>query len=147
MQAAEFEKGLLVLTAWRTSSGNGVNELFAIACTLRNWVVPRPGQAVPDYKSYTEAVLHFWENYPLRGFPKVNEPTLIDPNEGLFVCIDQVYNNTVPDITSSQAFPNGARHFGRARLAIPGSWFYDNILSRQHEHPLIGTFGSQQFYG
>ena len=146
MQASEFEKALLVEAAWRLAKSNDVNELQAIACVLRNWVVPRLGQEGQFYRSYPEAIRVHYQTYDLRDVPGASEPALIDPVDGLLAHIDGVYSGRTPDITSSHAYPNGARYFGRAGSSPSGSWFTENVLNRQGEHPLIGTFGSQQFF-
>jgi hypothetical protein len=155
MQAADYEKALLVAASWQLALNNDVNELLAIACCIRNWVVPRYGvPRLPDprlgklyYSSYSEAIESFLQLYPYRSLPAINEPGLIDPDEGLLVKIEQVYDCTLNDVTSSRAFAGGARYFARAGRHSSDDWFGKEILAHQQDaHPLIGTFGSQQFY-
>jgi hypothetical protein len=153
MQTADYEKGLLVATSWQLAINNDVNELLAIACTIRNWVVTRFGvPRRPDarfgklyYSSYSEACESFLQLYPIRSLPAINEPGLVDPDEGLLMRIDGVYDCALVDVTSSRAFPGGARYFTRAHRH-DGDWFHSEVALQPEIHPLIGTFGSQQFY-
>lgn len=150
MTQAEYEKGLIVMATWRLACNNDVNELVAIACVLRNWVVPRWGSTTepmvskPTHASYSDAVAEFLSIYPTREFPRVNEAALVDPVEGMLLKVDSLYDYSLVDLTSSRSHPAGARYFGRASKA--GDWFKRTVLERQDVHPLIGTFGSQQFY-
>jgi hypothetical protein len=96
------------------------------------------------HASYTDAVKEFLSIYPTRELPSVNEPMLVDPVEGLFLKVDGVYDCSLVDLTSSRAYPQGARYFGRVTQA--SEWFQQVVLNRQNEHPLIGNFGSQSFY-
>jgi hypothetical protein len=155
MQSSDYEKALLVAASWQLACNNDVNELLAIACTIRNWVVPRYGvPRFPDvrfgklyYPSYSEAVESFLQLYPIRSLPAANEPALIDPDEGLLVMIEGVYDCTLNDVTGSKAFPGGARYFARSNRQHSDDWFGKEILAHQQDtHPLIGNFGSQQFY-
>jgi hypothetical protein len=65
----------------------------------------------------------------------------------------------MPDYTSSANNIEGALYFGRVQdeqptkymhegvlVEAPGSWFYENILKKQDEHKLLGTWGVQQFF-
>ncbi len=140
MQASEYEKGALVGACWRLSRTGDVNELLAIACTIRNWVVPRPGKTAV-FKCYGDAVNYFLSTYPVRDLPTGNEPSLVDLNEGLLTHIDKVYDNTMPDITSSREFSGGAHSFGPSG-APPAS-----VHNPAAEGELIGMFGGQKFYG
>lgn len=141
---------MVVMASWRLALNNDVNELIAIACTIRNWVVPRFGAATEPmiekayHPSYSSAVAEFLQVYPAREFPQINEGALVDPVEGMLLKIDEIYDCRLIDITSSRAFPAGARYFGRA--ANPTEWFKRVVLDRQNIHKLIGTFGSQQFF-
>jgi len=143
MQAEQFERALLALASWQLAGSNNVDELVAIACTIRNWVVPRPGVQRFNYKSYTEAIETFLQLYPVREFPRINEPALIDPADGILNKADRVYDYRLPDITASPSFPTGARVFCRAG---GNEWPNQEVASRPGEHLLIGTFGAQQFY-
>jgi len=156
VQLADYEKGLLVQACWRLARNNDVNELLAIGCTIRNWIVTRmfsangyrvawPGTLGTVYfPNYATAVAMFLEHYPARSAPGVIEPAIVDPTEGLLAQIDSVYDCSLPDLTSTRGFPGGARYFGRV-TSVP-EWFKAEILARQDAHPLIGSFGSQQFY-
>ena len=143
MTQADYEKGLLVAATFRLAKSDDVNELLAISCVLRNLVVPRYGQ-VAEYPSYTDALTAVLEAYELRPLPRHDNPALIDPDEGLLGKIDSVYDNSLPDVTSSRTHPGGARYFGSA--SRPGGWFHSQVISRQDIHPLIGSWGAQQFY-
>jgi hypothetical protein len=150
MTQAEYEKGQIVAAAWRLGKSNDINELVAIMCVLRNWVVPRYGALTEPmvtetyHKSYSDAAAEFLEIYPTRPSPRVNEPTLVDPAEGLLLKVDELYDCHLVDLTSSRSFPTGARYFGRVVQAT--DWFERTVLRRQDVHPLIGNFGSQSFY-
>jgi len=154
----EYEKGLLAQACWRLARNSDVNELVAIGCVIRNWVITRvrsidarrtswPGTSggTVYFPGYAAAIAAFLDRYPLRPLPDVTEPALVDPAEGLLAQVDGVYSCSLPDLTSSRAFPGGARYF--ARVTGAPAWFEAEILVRQDEHPLIGSFGSQQFYG
>lgn len=143
MTSADYEKGLLVSATFRLAKSDDVNELLAIACVIRNLVVPRLGLA-PEYASYTDAIGEMLNAYELRPLPRHDNPALVDPEDGLLVKIDSVYDNSLPDITSSCAHVGGARFFGTARR--PAAWFQAAIIDRPAEHPLIGTWGAQQFH-
>lgn len=143
MTGADYEKGLIIAATFRLAKSDDVNELLAIACVIRNLVVPRLGQT-PEYPSYTDAVGELLSVYDLRPLPRHDCPALVDPEDGLLVKIDSVYDNSLPDITSSRTHPQGARFFCMTRY--PASWFKAAILDHQDQHILIGTFGAQQFF-
>lgn len=132
------------MASFRLAQSNDVNELLAIACVIRNWVVGRFGQGAETYRTYSEAINNFLTAYSTRQLPDSFVPALIDPSEGMLSRIDAIYNNTLADVTSSASQPGGARYFGNARN--PDAWFKQEILARQDIHPLLGTWGSQQFY-
>lgn len=150
MQASEYEKGLLVQAAWRLARSADVNELLALVCVVRNWVIPKtypgivrqPLRSAVYHATFSEAVKELYELYPLRDLPRIDEPVLIDPSEGLLLAVDGLYDCSTPDQTSSKAYPGGARYF--SRMGTP-DWMKE-IIGRPNEHPLIGSFGSQQFY-
>jgi hypothetical protein len=150
MQQCEYEKALIVAAAWQLGKSNDINELVAIMCVLRNWVTPRygakvePMQSKSYHASYSDAVAEFLNIYPVRPLPAVNEPALVDPVEGLLLKVDGLYDCSLVDLTSSRAFPVGARYFGRVAQATES--FNCMVLRRQDVHPLIGNFGSQSFY-
>ncbi len=141
---------MVVAAAWQLARSNDINELVCVACVIRNWVVPRYGQKVEPMRekihhaSYTDAVKEFLSIYPTRELPSVNEPVLVDPVEGLFGKVDELYSCSLVDLTSSRAYPQGARYFGRVTQA--SEWFQHTVLNRQDVHPLVGNFGSQSFY-
>jgi|SRR5579859_2735625 len=145
MQHREYEKALLVAAAFQLSKADDLRELCAIVCVIRNWVVPRLGEAA-SYRSYTEAIANFLDAYPKRQLPSINTPSLIDPREGLLAQVDGFYNNSAADVTSSHLFPRGARYFARPQDVKNGDWIKAQVLDRQDEHPLIGVFGSQSFF-
>lgn len=146
MQLAEYEKGLIVAACWRLAKNNDVNELVAIGCCLRNWVIPRFGvERLPlngkvYFDSYSEAVQQFFDLYPTRSFPSYNEPALVDQSEGLLLKVDSIYDCSLPDVTSSRSYPGGARYFMRS---AHGNTMLETVISQR---PLIGNFGSQSFY-
>jgi hypothetical protein len=150
MTQSEYERSILVAAAWKLGLNNDPNELLAIMCVIRNWVVPRyqaarsPMNGKIYFTSYSEAVQAFHDIYPARPLPAINEGALIDPVEGLLMKVDGIYDCSLIDVTSSRAFPFGARYFGRA--ANPSGWFKAEVLQHQDVHPLIGMFGSQSFY-
>ena len=155
MRTEDYEKALLVAASWRLAMNNDVNELLAIACVVRNWVVPRYGaQRLPMealgrvyYSSYSAAIEAFLSLYPVRVLPPITEAALVDPDEGMLLKVDGVYDCTLNDVTSSRAFPGGARYFGRIGFIASDNWFAREVLAKQDVHPLIGNFGSQSFYG
>jgi hypothetical protein len=145
---SDYEKGLLVMASWQLASSNNVNELLAIMCTIRNWVVPkygfigRPMVEKVYYPSYSEAIEEFLAIYPVREMPRVNEPALVDEVEGMLLKVDGIYDCTHLDVTSSRQAPYGARYFGR-----PGNKFFESeVLQHQDVHPLIGSFGGSSFH-
>jgi hypothetical protein len=144
VQQADYEKALLVAACFQLAQSNDVNELLAIACTLRNWVVGRYGQGQQTYRTYSECINNFLAAYPVRQLPDSFCPALIDPTDGLLAKIDAVFDNTLADVTSSKSHPGGARYFGSARN--PDSWFKREILERQDVHSLLGTWGAMQFF-
>lgn len=146
MQPAQYEKAQLVRACWMLAQSNNTDELVAVACTLRNYIVPRFGQ-VAIYRTYTEVIRQFCINFPTRSEPEINEPALVDPYEGLLYKIESVYDCTMPDITSSHQHPEGAKYFARVTKVEPGSWFDLEIIHKSAFHPLLGSWGAQQFFG
>lgn len=145
MTPAQFECGFLAETVWRLAKSNNTDELSAIACVIRNHVVPRMGQ-VASFKSYSEACESFLITYPVRERPAMEETALISYPDGLLANIEIIYDCTFPDITATQAFPNGAKYFARVNALEDDDWRKIEIVGRQGIHPLIGTMGSQQFF-
>jgi len=149
MQQEAYEKAILAMSCWRLARTNDTNELLAIACTLRNWLVRRPfadQRGLIYFDTYISAIESFMSVCPLRDMPRGNEPAMIDPSEGLLRRIDGVYDCSQPDITSNHANPQGARYFGPACEIGNGTWFDTEVLQRQGVHQLVGTFGGQQFF-
>lgn len=150
MQQQDFDKSVVVAAAWQLGRSNDINELVGIMSVIRNWVVPRFGAKTEPmmekiyHASYTDAAKEFLSIYPVRALPAINEPTLVDPVEGLLLKVDGLYDCSLVDLTSSRAFPQGARYFGRVTQA--SEWFERTVLRRQDIHPLIGNFGAQSFY-
>ena len=149
MQPSTYECGIFVLSVYRAAKSDNIDELLAIASTLRNRVAKFG-------KTYSEICETAEIN---QGYPSINNPVLITPGTGLLAQIEEIYRNIAPDYTSSANNIEGALYFGRVQdeqplpefingelVTLPGSWFYENILKKQDEHPLIGTWGSQSFY-
>lgn len=139
MTPQTFEAAVLAQTAWRLAISNSVDELIAIASTIRNHVIPRPGK-VATYKSFPEACAEFLIAYPVREAPQVNEMALIAPM-GLLSVIEKIYSCEYADITATQTTP-GATMFARTATLEEKDWRYFQVRSKQ----LCGTFGSQQFF-
>lgn len=135
----------LAQTTWQLSKSDTLNELIAIACVLRNHVIPRIGQ-VATYSSYMEACRDFLEAFPSRKPPTLEEPVFIAP-DGFLSVVDGIYDASSPDITATHDHPNGACFFCRPTQVEPGSWVDLEIIKKPAHHPLLGTWGSQQFYG
>ena len=137
MQSSIYETALLALASWRAAKSENVDEMLAIACVIRNQVL-RSGL------TYSEVI----STMPLnQGYPPPNHPALIMPGTGLLAQIEDVYTNKMPDLTSNLQFKEGASYFGRVTDEQgTGSWFEVNILQQQQFHPLIGQFGTQQFF-
>jgi hypothetical protein len=139
MTPQEFETAYLAQTIWRLALSDSVDELIAVGCTLRNWVIPKMGK-IAKYKTYPEACADFLRTYPLRDFPNMTEDALVSTN-GLLSVIDGIYDCSYPDLTATQTTP-GALYFARAHSVNPDDWRYGIT----HNHQLLGTFGSQQFW-
>jgi hypothetical protein len=138
MTPQDYEKAFMVMAVWQLAKSNDLNELAAIACTLRNHVVPRPGQ-MQTYKTYLHACEDFMKAYPVRPRPTLLEDAMTSYPDGLLAIIDKIYDCSYPDLTATQTTP-GARYFCQA--SQPPEWIKP-ILSTHH---LCGTFGSQQFW-
>lgn len=140
MTPKEFETAYLAQTIWRLALSDSVDELISIGCTIRNWVIPKMGKIAP-YKTYPEACAEFLKTYPVRDFPTMTEDALVSTN-GLLSVIDGIYDCSYPDLTATQTTP-GALYFARVTALDESDWRYN--ISRTHQ--LIGTYGSQQFWG
>lgn len=143
MSPQDYEKAVLVTTVWRLARSNDPNELMAIACTIRNHIFPRPGQ-MQTYQSFSEACEDFLKLYPVREAPAMSEPALVSYPEGLLAVVDDIYSCRTPDLTATSTTP-GARYFGRASELVNDTSHWMRTLI--HSHQLLGTFGSQQFWG
>ena len=139
MTPQQYECALLARVSFQLSLSNSVEEMLAVACTLRNWVIPKLGQ-VATYKSYPEACADFLRTYPTRDEPNLTEDAFIAPS-GLLAQIEKIYDCTFFDITATQTTP-GARDFARAAAVTESDWRWQII----HSRPVLGTFGSQQFF-
>jgi hypothetical protein len=137
MTAKQYERALLALRSWQAAKSDNIDEIIAIACVFRN-------QVLHYGKSYTQILEKAEIN---QGWPDIRHPALINPNTGLLAQIDAIYDNTAPDVTSNHLHKEGALYFGRVvEHQGKGTDFEENILKHQDEHPLIGTWGSQQFF-
>jgi hypothetical protein len=136
----DFEVAFYALSTWRLARTSNQDELLAVACTIRNHVVPRLGQ-VAAYKSFYEACQDFAKIYPIRALPDLTDPAFVS-TDGLLYHITRVYTCEHPDVTATHDHPNGARFFANE----PDDWFRAEIIGRPDIHPLIGSFGSMQFY-
>lgn len=137
MTPATYETALLALRSWQSAKSDNIDEIMAIACTFRNRVI-RYG------KSYTQVLEEAEIN---QSWPDIRHPALINPQNGILVQIEDVYKNITPDLTSNHLHKNGAIYFGRVvDHQGTGDEFETKVLQHQDEHPLIGTFGVQQFF-
>lgn len=151
MMPSTYEQALLVLATWRAAKSDNIDELTSIMCTFRNRVMKFD-------KTYSEILSEAEIN---RGYPPNNHPLLIMPGSGLLSIVEDVYTNKMPDYTSSANNIEGALYFGRVQDEQPesyedaegllrfkeGSWFYENVIQKPEKFQLLGTWGSQSFYG
>jgi len=133
-----YEIAMLARAVWMLAKSNDLNELAAIACVLRNHIVPRPGQ-MQTYPTYLKACEDFMKACPVRPGPEMTEDALTSHPDGLLAIIDAVYDCSYPDLTATQTTP-GARYFCQAAQAP--DWMKPILAS----HHLCGTFGAQQFW-
>jgi hypothetical protein len=137
MQPKQFEKALLALRTWQAAKSDNMDELQAIACTFRNRVLKFG-------KTYSQVLEVAEVN---RDWPDIKHPLLIEPTNGLLAFVEGVYDNVQPDFTANHLHKNGALYFGHAfSHQDKGDWFDNTVLDNPNEHPLIGTWGTQQFY-
>ena len=141
MNPQEYEQAFLALTAWQVSATSSVDEMVAVACTIRNHVIVRGLGKVPTYRSYSEACEDFLANYPQRSRPKLDDPAFVAPG-GLLFQIGSIYDCTAEDVTATHDHPEGAKYFSNR----PDDWFRAEIIDRPDVHPLIGSWGAMQFY-
>ncbi len=140
MTPQEYEAAMLARAVWMLAISNNVNELAAIACTIRNHVIQVPG-CFQTYDNYTTACKQFLQSYPIREEPTMNEPALTAYPDGLLAIIDDVYSCKYKDITATQT-TQGARYFARVSSVVTGSWQEQIVKTR----PILGTLGAQQFF-
>jgi hypothetical protein len=137
MNAAQYEQSLLALAAWRAAMSDNLDEIIAIACVIRNQVL-RYG------KSYSSVCENFVVN---RGWPDIRHPLLLDPYKGVLSQVESIYKNEMPDMTSNHLHKEGALFFARVvDHQGKGTDFEERILKQYEAHPLIGSWGVQQFF-
>lgn len=142
MQPANYEAALLALASYRLAKSDNVDESIAIACVIRNHVI-RTGIVG---LTYTQVIQDFYKLRPTREWPSIANMTLTHPANGILSQIDGVYGNKTPDVTANAQNVRGAMYFARVVDEDKDGWFTEEILKRQDIHPLVGTFGAQQFY-
>ena len=145
MSPVDYECMFYAQTVWRVARSSDQNELAAVASAIRNHVIPRIGQVV-TYPSFEIACRDFLQVYPTRELPSLTDPAFVSAPEGLLYNIAGIYNCETPDITATHDHPNGAKYFNRVSQLDPSDWFVLEIVNKQGIHPLIGTFGSLQFF-
>lgn len=145
MTPREYEIAQYARAVWMLAKSGTVAELLAIACTIRNHVVPKPG-GTASYDSFSEACGAFLALFPVRQPPTLQDPAFVSPN-GLLSQIEDIYDCTAIDLTATHDQPGGARFFARVVEVEPESWFDLEIIKRSAVHPLLGTWGAQQFFG
>jgi hypothetical protein len=132
-----YEKSMLAWATWRAAKSDNIDELLAIACTFRNrWL--RYGKAPSQVLEAAEIN---------RPWPDIKHPIFIDPQNGLLQAVEDIYDNIAPDYTSNHLQKDGALWFCQAfEHQGKRTWMDINILDNPNEHPLIGQWGTQQFY-
>lgn len=141
MNPRDYEIAVYAQSVWQLANSSDGHEITAVACALRNNVVARLGQTAP-YASFLEACEDSLKAYPVRPRPQLTDRAFIE----LLRWIEECYNCEMVDITASLDNPNGARYFARVTQIPEDHWFRLEILDKQAIHPLIGTFGSMQFF-
>lgn len=147
MNSREYEKSLAVLAAYRMSQSDSLEEMTAILCVLRN-------QVRYQRLTYSDVIEQLYlqleeEEQPLKSYPNIADPILIEPSSGLLSVIDRVYRydmSAMPDITSDKNNPTGAMWFARTTSLDPARRFYKTIIEHPEVHPLIGQWGAQSFF-
>ena len=137
MTSTQFDCAILCLRAWQAAKSDNIDELLAVACTLRNRV-----------HTWSKTYLQVCEEAVVnRPYPNLRHAAMIHPTSGLLAAIEGIYKNETPDMTSNHLRPHGALYFGRAvDHHNTGDWFDVHILKDPEAHGLIGSFGVQQFY-
>jgi hypothetical protein len=141
----DYEIAFYAQSVWRLANSSDINELMAVAATIRNHVLPKLGE-VSTYKSYSEACLSFLGTHPLRAHPTADDDAFFARPYGLLSTISSIYSGQTPDITATHDHPKGAKFFARVTSLSPGDWRKIEIVNRPSGHPLLGTFGSMQFF-
>lgn len=137
MTPAHYEQALLALGAWQASKSDNIDEIMAIACVIRNRVIAYN-------KTYSGVVEALVKNRP---YPDIRHPHLIHPTNGLLAAVEGIYRNESPDLTSNHLHKNGALYFGRVvDHQGTGDDFEERVIKQYEAHPLIGTWGTQQFF-
>lgn len=144
MTPLEYELAFYAQTVWRVANSSDVNELTAIACTIRNHVVPKMG-SYTDYDSFMDACEAFLKNYSVRDNPTRDDEAFFSRN-GILYNISKIYECEYPDITATHDHPTGAKYFARVISLAPDDWRKIQIVNRPTGHPLLGTWGSMQFF-
>ena len=145
MSPTDYEISFFAQTVFRVSRSSDTQEMAAVAHTIRNHVIPRIGQ-VATYPSFEIACADFLKVYPTREFPSLTDPAFVSFPDGLLSNISDIYNCVSPDITSSHDHPAGAKYFNRVHSLEPNDWFVLEIVQKPGVHPLLGTWGSMQFF-
>ena len=140
MSPLDYELAFYAMTTWQLARSSNLDELTAVASTIRNHVIPRLGQ-VTAYKSFYEACIDFLKIYPSRALPSLSDPAFVS-KDGLLFHIGRIYTCKDPDVTATHDHPNGAKYFANE----PDEWFRTEIIGKPELHPLLGQWGSMQFY-
>lgn len=137
MTSSQYEQALLALSAWRAAKSTNIDEILAVACVIRNHVL-KFGRT---YSKVCEGLIIN------QGYPDIRHPELIKPNGGLLSQVEAIYKNDLPDLTSNHNHPDGALYFARVvEHQGTGDDFEERIIKQYLAHPLIGTWGTQQFF-
>lgn len=140
MNPLEFEQAFYAQTVWQLSRSSNMDEMLAVACVIRNHVIPRLG-VISAYKSYYDACQDFLKTFPRRELPSLSDPAFVS-TDGLLFHLGRIYSCEDPDVTATHDHPNGAKYFANE----PDDWFRAEIIGKPDIHPLLGTWGSMQFY-
>lgn len=145
MTPREYEIAVFAQTVWQLARSSDVNELAAVACTIRNLVIPRIGQ-IAAFPSYLEACEASILVYPTRQRPALTDIAFTDPTSGFLAIAEDIYDCSYQDITASHDHSNGAKYFYSVSGLAADHWFQIEILNQPEKHPLLGTFGALQFF-
>lgn len=145
MTPRDYEIALFAQTVWRVANSSDTNELLAVACAIRNHVLPKIGQTA-TYPSYTDACIGFLDTHPLRPLPFLEDESFFSRPQGLLCQARDIYSGNMMDITANHSNPLGARFFARVVNLRDDDWRKKEIVQRPAIHPLLGTWGSMQFF-